>query len=308
MAIKKTEQLKLKALSAAASVDLRKAYKLQRAYTVLKKPKLIEPLFRIWDRKVHTDGRNIHARVYNPKKLKRKEVFLFFHGGGWVTESVYTYDRVCYNLAKHLDARVISVEYRLAPENPFPDGLDDCYAVTHALFENAKDEGVAPEDIVLIGDSAGGNYAAVISMLMRDIGEFRVSRQILFYPAVNSDYSENSPFESVRTNGTDYLLTSKHMEEYIDLYVKDKENLKSKYVAPILAEDFSDMPKTLIITAQYDPLRDEGEYYGKLLARAGNTVKFYRMADALHGFFSLDPSRREVRRSYRLIRKFLDEV
>lgn len=153
----------------------------------------------------------------------------------------------------------------------------------------------------------GANLAAAVSLLARDRGEFSVARQILVYPSTYNDHSENSPFDSVRENGTDYLLTSKKIQDYMALYMRSEADLESPYFAPLLAEDLRCQPRTLILTAQYDPLRDEGEEYGRRLARAGNRVRVYRMKDALHGFFSLGPGFAHVKCAYRAIRAFLDE-
>lgn len=175
------------------------------------------------------------------------------------------------------------------------------------LFLHPESQAVAPGQVTLIGDSAGGNLAAAVSLLARDRGEFAVPRQILFYPATYYDHSERSPFPSVQQNGSDYLLTAHRLCDYMALYKRDDRDLTSPYFAPLLAKDFSCQPKTLIITAEYDPLRDEGEAYGRRLQEAGNQVEIYRMKDALHGFLGLGPHYVHVRRAYQLINRFLQE-
>lgn len=132
------------------------------------------------------------------------------------------------------------------------------------------------------------------------------SRQILLYPSTDSDHSQTSPYESVRENGTDFLLTTKRICDFIDLYKSSDEDLSNPYLAPILSKDLSNQPRTLIITAQYDPLRDEGEAYGKKLYAFGNEAEVYRMKDALHGFISLPKHFVHVKRSYELINQFLN--
>ena len=165
--------------------------------------------------------------------------------------------------------------------------------------------GITPDQITLIGDSAGGNLAAVVSLMARDRGEFLPRQQILLYPATNNDHTENSPFDSVRTNGKGYLLTSKRMVDYMALYRSSDEDLQNPYYAPILCSDLSDQPRTLIITAEFDPLRDEGEAYGEKLREFGNDVEIHRIHDALHGFMSLSPGFKPVKRTYRYINDFL---
>lgn len=306
MAINKAMKLALKALS-YPDVDIKKMYKLQRSFEIVKSPLLLGPLiYKNWDHKVISDGREITVRIYTPQEKKSKNILLFFHGGGWVTESIDTYNSVCMNLAANTHCKVVSVEYRLAPENPFPCGLDDCYAVAKELYLNAACFSASPDDIVLVGDSAGGNLAAAVSLRARDEGDFSVTRQILIYPATYHDHTENSPFASVLENGKDYLLTSKRICDYMELYQSSPEDLQNPYFAPLLAGDFANQPDTLVITAEFDPLRDEGEAYANRLREAGAHVTQYRMEDALHGFFSLDPRYAPVQKAYSLINDFLN--
>ena len=236
---------------------------------------------------------------------KNVPVILFFHGGGWTTESVETYDRVCSRMAQSIGQLVVSVEYRLAPEHRFPVGFEDCYAAAKALFSGEILPGVRPERISVMGDSAGGNLAAAVCMKARDTGDFRPRRQILIYPALNNCYTEDSPYESVRTNGTGYLLTSEKMADYLDLYEGSPEDRENPYFAPLCAEDYSDLPDTLILTAEFDPLRDEGEEYGRRMKQAGCRVHIERIKGALHGYFALGIEHLYVQESLRYINHFL---
>ncbi len=202
---------------------------------------------------------------------------------------------------------VVAVEYRLAPEDKFPAGLEDCYAVAKTLYSGDFMLNIKPENITLIGDSAGGNLCAALSLMARDCGEFMPKRQILIYPATYNDYTENSPFPSVKENGTDYLLTAGKMQDYIDLYARNKEDKKNPYFAPYIAEDLANQPDTLILTCEFDPLRDEGEAYGKRLKEAGNYVEIHRIKDALHGYFALGIKQLHVQESFTYINEFLKE-
>ena len=305
MAINKAMQIALRALS-YPDLDLKKNYKLKRQLTNAVHPYLRRPLFEIWDHKVSFDDHEIPVRIFFPPiESSPNRVMIFFHGGGWVTGNIDSYTVVCSHMAKQTGHIVVSVDYRLAPEYPFPAGLEDCYAITKEIFADATLLDVKQEDITLIGDSAGGNLAAAVSLMARDRGEFLPSKQILLYPATASDHSENSPYPSVLENGTDYLLTTKRINEYMNLYKTSDEDLKNPYLAPILSKDLSNQPRTLIITAQYDPLRDEAEQYGKKLYEFGNQVEVYRMKDALHGFLALPKHFVHVKRTYELINKFL---
>ncbi|WP_122641875.1 alpha/beta hydrolase [Luxibacter massiliensis] len=277
--------------------------------------KRLDPMkifYKTIDYKIYNEDFEVPTRIFfpNEKAFKgmgpdQRRVMLFIHGGGWVTESVDNYERICARLANATEHVVVSVDYRLAPENKFPVGLEDCYAVARAIFTNRFILNVEPEDITLIGDSAGGNLAAALSLMARDRGEFMPRRQILIYPAVNSDYTEESPFPSVRENGTDYLLTAGKMRDYIELYAGSEEDKLNPYFAPILAKDVSGQPDTLVITAEFDPLRDEGEAYALRLKQAGNRVEIRRIQDALHGYFALGIKNFHVQESFDFINRFL---
>ena len=305
MAINKAMRLALKALS-YTDIDIKKNYKLHRQLKNAAHP-YIKPLYRMWDHKITSSDHEIPVRIFMPKEqVTENKVLIFFHGGGFVTGNIDSYSAVCSNMAKQTGHIVISVDYRLAPEHPFPAAPEDCYTVAREIFLDAALFDVKEEDITLIGDSAGGNLAAVVALMARDRGEFIPSRQILLYPSTAGDHCETSPYQSIHDNGTDYLLTSKRICEYIDLYKSCDEDLHNPYLAPILSKDLSKQPSTLIITAEYDPLRDEAEAYGKRLYEFGNQVKVFRMKDALHGFISLPKHFVHVKRSYELINRFLE--
>ena len=229
------------------------------------------------DTKVYNGTYEVPVRLYFPSEEamsgepvegEKYPVLLFFHGGGWVTESVENYDRVCSRMAQSTGHIVMSVEYRLAPEYRFPVPLEDCYAAAKALYTGHLVLPADPDRITIIGDSAGGNLAAAVCLKARDTGDFAPKKQILIYPAVNNCYTKKSPYKSVQENGQDYLLTAVKMEDYLKLYESSTEDRQNPYFAPILAKDLSHMPETLILTAEFDPLRDEGEEYGKRLKEA----------------------------------------
>ena len=271
--------------------------------------KAIDPMkifHRTIDGKIYNAGYEVPVRVYLPREKETDglPVMLFFHGGGWVTESIDNYERICARMAVATNHIVVSVGYRLAPEYKFPVGLEDCYAVAKELY-TGKIAGIDPEQITVIGDSAGGNLAAALSLLARDRGEFLPKRQILIYPALYGDYSDASPYPSVQENGSDYLLTAGKMRDYIELYASSEKDKKNPYFAPLFAEDYKNQPKTLILTAEFDPLRDEGEDYGRKLSEAGNEVEIHRISDALHGYFALGIKYYHVKESFELINEFL---
>lgn len=286
--------------------NIKKYYKLYRKILIAMNPYYWH-FNNVLDYKLPIDNRTIPIRIFQPKKRKLNKVLLFFHGGGWVTGNINTYTKICNHMAKQTGHTVISVDYRLAPEHPFPAGLTDCYLVAREIFLNPELFHCKLKDITLIGDSAGGNLAAVVSLMARDFGEFSPKKQILLYPTTNNDYSEDSPFPSVHENGTDYFLTTKRIRDYLDMYVGNDENRYHPYVAPLLAENLTHQPKTLIITAENDLLLDEGKAYGKRLKESGNEVLMYMMKDALHGFLALPRNSESVIKSYKIINRFLDD-
>lgn len=302
--MKKLKRFGLKVLS-TFHIDIKKNYKRYRKILNMIKPP-IEPVYKMLDRKIILNDIEIPVRVFIPKDNAISKLLIFFHGGGWVTGNIDTYTHVCATMANKTGHTVISVDYRLAPEHPFPAGVEDCYFTTKELFSFSELLS-NPEDITLIGDSAGGNLAAVVSLMARDRGQFLPSKQILIYPATNYDHSENSPYKSVQENGTDYIMTSKRIQDYMDLYIEDYDDRFNPYVAPILSNDLSNQPKTLIITAEYDPLRDEGEAYGLRLQEFGNDVSTHRVKDALHGFLSNPLTTDHANEAYEIINLFLNE-
>lgn len=262
------------------------------------------PLFHPHDKIVLTGAGPLALRLFFPRTAGPHGVLLFFHGGGWVTGDTQSYAHVLRTMADITNRTVVAVDYRLAPEHPFPAGLTDCYTVAKELYTHPERWGIINKDIVMIGDSAGGNLCAAVSLMARDRGEFQPKGQILIYPAVYNDYSESSPFASVRENGTNYILTAKRLQDYMDYYAAPAHR-NSRYVAPLLCHDLSGLPPTLLFTAELDPLRDEGEAFAAALKEAGNRVELYRVPDVLHGYFSFSEEVPQVRMTYGRMNRFL---
>lgn len=284
--------------------DYEKVRRFQRRLASLPAPR-----YHALDRElVSADGDHaVPVRIFQPKERRRNEVLLFFHGGGWVTGDIESYSPACATMADLTGCAVASVDYRLAPEHPFPAGLQDCYRATRLLLSEPQRIGLENADeIVLVGDSAGANLAAVVSQMLHDDGVPGVRRQILLYPVTHWDHDPStSPFASVRNHGDDYRLTNTEVQDYFDLYVPDPDARRDPRVAPLLAKDLSDQPQTLLITAELDLLRDEGEAYGRALAAASNEVHVHRVDGALHGFIALPRFSRSLREAYEVINAFL---
>lgn len=299
-------KIALKLLS-GFDVNVKEDYKLIRALQKAVAPK-VENDYHIWDRKIISKDslHEIPVRIFRPTGELREGILLFFHGGGWVIGDIDYYTKACMTMAEKTGQIVLSVDYRLAPEHPYPKGLEDCYWVTRTIYEHLS--WVQVEDssgITLVGDSAGGNLAAAVALILRDEGREVPCKQILFYPATYKDHSEDSPYESIRTNGTDYLLTSQLIRDYMELYEPDPEKRKSPYIAPLMAQDLTGQPETLIITAEYDPLRDEGEAYGVALGEGGNRVVIHRVKDAVHGFLTHPLEAEYADEAYEVVKSFL---
>lgn len=308
MTINKTTRKILKAFS-FNKIDVEVA----RNIADIKRLDPLKKFYRKMDVEIGRDGYEIPVRIFFPDEETYQEkldvsgcrLMLFFHGGGWATDHVENYERICARLSADTKHVVAAVEYRLAPEYKFPIGLEDCYAAAKAVCTGKLFPNIDAADVTLIGDSAGGNLAAALSLMARDRKEFRICRQILIYPAVNNDYSDHTPFASVKENGTDYILTQGKLIDYLNYYAGSEADFENPYFAPILAENLEDQPDTLILTAEFDPLRDEGEAYGKRLRSAGNRAVIHRIKDAVHGFFALGFKHLYVQESFDSINRFL---
>lgn len=294
-------------LFAAPRVQIRQHYAKVRKFQRL----LAGPTrrYRAFDRAILSqDGSHeIPVRVFQPDDRRHGGALLFFHGGGWVTGDIDSYTPACAALADATGRLVFSVDYRLAPEHPFPAGFDDCLRVAEVLL---REPGVAglddPSEVVLIGDSAGGNLAAAVSLQLRTLGSPMPGRQVLIYPATWFDHDPaTSPFDSVRRYGTGLRLTAVEVQDYMALYQPRPEARRDPRIAPLLATDLTGQPGTLVLTAEFDLLRDEGEAYGRDLRSAGNDVRIDRIEGALHGFLTLPRFARPVVRAHEVINDFL---
>ena len=256
------------------------------------------------DTRILVQNHTVGVRLFFPKE-KTNKLIIYFHGGGWVVGSASNYTRTCDHLAVTTNSIVISVDYRLAPEFPFPNAVIDCYCVTKYFYSKESFLDIDEKNIVLMGDSAGGNLAAVVSYISSIKKDFQVKNQILLYPLTYHDHSNNSPFASIQDNGEDWILTTKRINEYMKLYVKEEQYIGSPYVAPLNAKDLKNQPRTLIITAELDPLRDEGEAYGYKLRDFKNEVSIHRIKDMIHGFFSINKNSKANKECYQIICDFL---
>lgn len=234
---------------------------------------------------IKTATSHVPVRIYTPNDSKNSPLIIYSHGGSWISGDIDEYDNICRKLSKKTKAIVVSVNYCLAPEHPFPAGLNDVYSVLQWVYSNAKDINGDTTRICVAGDSAGANLSAVISQMSRDKVGPHILTQVLIYPSTNI-YELNT--NSWSYFGMDYNLTRENSDKFISLYIPLLADRKNEYASPLLTKNFKGLPNTLIITAQFDPLRDEGESYGNKLKEAGVNVRSTRYNGVTHGFVSMD--------------------
>jgi len=243
------------------------------------------PFSNVKNTTVEANSQKIPIRIYTPENQDNFPIIIYSHGGSWISGNLDTHDNVCRKLAQNTKAIVISVDYHLAPENPFPAGLNDVYNILEWTYKNAESINGNKKQIAVVGDSAGGNLSAAVSLMARNKNGPHITCQVLIYPSTNI-YKLNSQSWSYFSN--DFNISTEEMEKYISLYIPQKEDRKNPYASPLLAKDLKELPDALVITAEIDPLRDDGEDYGNKLKDAGiqaNTIKFNGVT---HGFITMD--------------------
>ena len=230
---------------------------------------------------------SIPARVYTPRKLRKTDglapCLVFFHGGGWVIGNLETHDVVCRKLADEGELMVISVDYRLAPEHKFPAAVDDAIASTKWIAANARQLGIDASRLMVGGDSAGGNLAAVVTLAARDGNGPRIAGQVLIYPA--TDFSMAHP--SHAEPETSILLTHSVIRWFRDHYLNGSADVHDWRASPVRAKTLIGLPPAYVLTAGADPLRDEGDEYAKALKEAGVSVTYRHFPGQFHGFFTM---------------------
>lgn len=243
------------------------------------------PVREVFDGVIPGPAGKIPVRYYRAIQAEACPLLVYFHGGGWVMGDLDTHDNLCRLLARKSDALVMAVDYRLAPEHPFPAPFDDAYAAVVWAAENAASVGADPERILVAGDSAGANLAAAVCLAARDRGGPAVHGQVLAYPATDLA-SFDRPSYAHFADG--HYLTRRYMEQFRDRYLPRVEDRTDPLASPLLAPDLTGLPPTLVITAGFDVLRDEGEAYAQRLQDAGVPVTASRYDGMVHGFLSMD--------------------
>ena len=228
----------------------------------------------------------VPVRAYRPKGAGKDEVLpalVYFHGGGWVIGDLDTHDVVCRTLANGARCAVFSVEYRKAPESPFPAAVEDCFSALSFVFKSSSSLKINAKQIAVGGDSAGGNLATVMALMARDAGGPPISFQVLIYPGTD----QRMEHPSIKRNGEGYLLTEKSMLYFRGHYLPDRKDWTDWRASPMLAKSLKGLPPAFLLTAGFDPLVDEGKAYADRLRDEGVKVEYRNYADMVHGFITM---------------------
>lgn len=244
---------------------------------------VFEPVHRIENVTIEGfDKTKIPLRIYIPKEAQGLPTIVYFHRGGWVFANIEEADPTCRRLANHLGCIVVSVEYRLAPENPFPKPLHDCYDATKWAAMNIKKYGGDPSQLIVFGESAGGNLAGAVSLLARDQKVPAIAAQVLIYPVATA-VVKDAPYDRAADH---YFVTKDSMRFFLAAYLQSPADLKNPYASIDLA-DHKNLPPALVITAEYDPLKEEGQRYAESLRKEGVRVIAKTFPEVIHGFIDL---------------------
>lgn len=240
-------------------------------------------VYRVEELTAATPYGDVPVRVYTPAEGERFGVLVYFHGGAFFLGSLETHDHVARALAKETGLKVVSVGYRLAPEHSFPASLEDCYGVVRWVASNPEGLGWDGGTLAVAGDSSGGNFVAAVAGMAKDDRLDLITHQVLFYPSLDLDFDLDR-YPSLRENAVGYGLETASLAPFNAFYLGSGADADDIRVSPIKREDLSGLPPALVVTGEFDPLRDEGELYGQRLRAAGVEATVSRYAGAGHGF------------------------
>jgi acetyl esterase/lipase len=242
-----------------------------------------QPVFEVTDASLPGPGGDLPVRIYRPSPDGSLPILVYFFGGGWTLGSIDTADAICRYLANAAGCLVVTVGYRLAPEHPFPAAVKDCYATVRWTRTSAAVIGGDVRRIAVAGDSAGGNLAAAVTLLARDAGDIDLVGQLLIYPNTEQLVDD----ASLRDNSDPWLFNNQSVAWYRQHYLADPDDAYDPLASPLLATRLDGLPPALVITAEYDPLRDQGERYARRLAAEGTPAELSRYDGMVHGFFAM---------------------
>lgn len=235
------------------------------------------------DRIVSLTNAEIPIRIYTPEDKEYYPILLYFHGGAFFSGNLESHDEIVRPICMESGYKTIAVDYRLAPEHPYPAAVEDAYAITEWVSQNGAELQWDGKNLALAGDSCGGSLVATTIYKARERKSFNITNQVYFYPALDLDFSQDI-YPSRTTNGTGYFVEKEGIPVHNSFYLSTVTDATDPYVSPIKQDDLAGLPDALIITAEYDPFRDEGELFAKKLDKAKVNVEFKRYDGATHGF------------------------
>lgn len=250
------------------------------------------------------DGAEIGIRIYRPREQKGLPIIAFFHGGGFVLRNLDSHDKACRRFAKMCNAVVVSVDYRLAPEYKFPISTQDAYDASLWIAQHAEELGGDSNNLIVMGDSAGGNLATVTAIQARDLGNLNIAKQVLIYPATDARLGH----PSMAALGKDYFLTRELIEWFVDHYKTSEADILNPLMSPLLTENLANLPPAFVLTCSLDPLKDEGEAYANRLTEAGNQVYFKEYKNLIHGCINMPRIMPRALRIWEDVRAFIGAV
>lgn len=283
MLLEKNEETEFPSIHSMPVETLRKESE-EQARKEVERNRQLYPVAKITDRRIEGPGGELPIRIYTPEGEGPFPILIYFHGGGFVISSINTHDHICRLLCKGANCLVISVGYRYAPEHKFPAATDDALAATRWVADHAAELDGDAERMAVGGDSSGGNLATVTTLRIRDEGGPDLSGQLLIYPSTDH-YKRPKP--SHKENGEGYLTSYKELMMFEDLYLNTEAEADDPRFAPLFAADLERLPPALIITAEYDVVRDEGEMYAERLQKSGVSTKLSRYDGMIHAFISM---------------------
>lgn len=258
------------------------------------------------ERLIPTSEGEVDVRIYTPAEKDAYPILMYFHGGAFFSGDLESHDEIVRPIAMESGFKVISVGYRLAPEHPYPAALEDCYNVTKWAAEHKEELNWDGENLAVAGNSAGGNLAAALSLMARDKKEFTITKQVLYYPSLDMDFDMNR-YPSLMENRKGYGVESDALPEFNSFYLSGGADPTDPLVSPIKEESLENLPSALVITAEHDPMRDEGELFAINLKKVGVNVELKRYEGAVHGFLATWTHLDEYKDVYQHTAKFLNK-
>jgi len=261
-------------------------------------------VYSVEDKTIPTSEADIPVRIYTPKEADSYPLLMFFHGGAFLSGNLESHDEVVRPICMESGYKVIAVDYRLAPEHPFPAALVDSYNVTKWATEHKDELKWDGKNLAVAGDSSGGNLVAAVSLMARDKKEFTITQQVLLYPSLDLDFSKFR-YPSLVENGTGYFVENAQLAELNGFYLIGNVDTDNPLVSPIREENLEHLPSALVITAEYDPFRDEGELFAENLKKSSVPVEIKRYEGVTHGFLGKWTHLDEYKGAYEFIGNFL---